>query len=197
MRKFLIPLAVLLLLAGCGKPPLNADSRGRNIVAFGDSITAGYGVAEGEAYPAFLAKLTRRPVINLGVSGDTMRMGADRKSEISQHNPFIVLIEFGGNDAMKSRPLAETEKALAEIIDYVQRSGAIAVVIDTGGIFRMNAQSKMMKRMAKEKRALFVPAIMKGILNKSDLKVDTIHPNAKGHKIIADRIYEVIRPYTK
>lgn len=182
---------------GCGAKPLNTDNHGTAIIAFGDSLTYGYGAAAGESYPAALSAMLGRPVINLGVSGNTARMGAMRKEEIARHNPFMVLIQFGGNDAIRGRPLAETKAAVEEIIDCVQKLGAIAMVVDTGGNFKMSQQSKMLKQIAKERQAVFVPAIMDGIFYNPKLKSDAVHPNAAGYKIIAEKIYKKIRPYLK
>ncbi|MCL2390295.1 MAG: GDSL-type esterase/lipase family protein [Endomicrobia bacterium] len=194
--KKLIFLILLSILCGCSDvKPLNTDNNGANIVAFGNSLTAGYGVDSAYSFPSVLQDMTGRTVINLGVSGDTARMGADRKEDISSHNPFMVLIEFGGNDAMKMRPLDETKAALKEIVDYVQSLGAIAVIVDTGGNIKMSAYTKMMKQIAKEKQAVFVPAIMDGIFFKPQLKSDGIHPNAEGYKLIAEKIYKIIKPY--
>lgn len=193
--KKLILLVILAALGGCGAKPLNTGSGGFNIVAFGDSLTAGYGVSAEQSYPALLQEMARRPVINLGVSGDTARMGADRKEEISRYNPFMVLIQFGGNDAMRGRPLSETRAATEEIVDFVQSLGAIAVIVDTGGNFKMKPYTEMFKQIAKEKRAVFVPGIMEGIFYNPQLKSDAVHPNAKGYRLIAEKIFKKIKPY--
>ncbi|MDR0953312.1 MAG: GDSL-type esterase/lipase family protein [Elusimicrobiota bacterium] len=193
---FLIGLiSAAIISAGCKAKPLNYGNSGRVIVAFGDSITAGYGVSKQEAYPALLAKLTGRQVINLGVSGETAAQGLNRIESIKPYKPYMVLIEFSGNDFLKRRPLAETEKSLLDMVEYAQKQGAIAVLVETGGNFTLKPYKKMMKQIAKDKEALFVPAIMEGILNKSSLKADTIHPNAAGHKIVAGRIFKTIKPY--
>ncbi|MDR1683911.1 MAG: GDSL-type esterase/lipase family protein [Elusimicrobiota bacterium] len=195
MKKLLITLFAAFALAACGGGPLNQGNSGREIIAFGDSITDGHGVADGQDYPSLLTAKTGKRVINLGVSGDTMAQGRARMREIAGYRPYMVLIEFGGNDAIRSRPFTQTEESLTAIIDYVQSLGAIAVVVDTGGNFKMNPYSKMFKRIAKEKRALFVPAIMDGIFYKPALKSDAIHPNAAGHQKIADKIYKHIKDY--
>ena len=197
MRNFLLLLLTAFLCVGCAQKPLNADNPGRTIVAFGDSLTAGYGAADGESFPARLQTMVNMPVINLGVSGDTARAGADRKREIARHNPFMVLIEFGGNDLMRGRPFAETQTALEEIVDYVHSLGAIAVLVDTGGNFKMAPYSKMMKQLAQDKGALFVPAIMDGIFYKPQYKSDGIHPNAEGYRLIAGKVYKKISPFLR
>ena len=195
--KKLIFLIALFALCGCGTKPLNAGNNGVNIAAFADSLTAGYGVDDTHSYPAVLQDMTGMAVINLGVSGNTARAGADRKEEIVQHNPFMVLIQFGGNDAMQTRPLDETKAALKEIVDYVQGLGAIAVIVDTGGNIKMSPYTKIMKQIAKEKQAVFITAIMKDVFFKPQLKSDAIHPNAEGYKLIAEKIYKTIKPYLK
>jgi acyl-CoA thioesterase-1 len=197
MKKLIFLAALVLLMPACAKEPVNMNNGGSSIVAFGDSITSGAGVTKEAAYPALLAKETRMPVINLGVSGNTMMMGANRKAEIAQYKPYMVLILFGGNDAMRGRPMRETQESLEAIIDYAQGLGAVAVVVDTGGNFKMSPYSKMQKKVAEEKRAVFVPAVYKGIFTDRSYKADAIHPNENGHKVIAQRILKIIKPYLK
>ena len=198
MKKFLFLLyALCFCAAGCGRTPLNAGSGGDVIIAFGDSLTAGTGAAAAQSYPAALEDMVKMPVINMGVSGDSARAGANRKTEMARRRPYMVLIEFGGNDALRGRPLGETQTAIAELIDYAQKAGAIAVVVDTGGNFKMSPYTKMMKKLAKQKRALFVEGIMDGIFYNPQLKSDAIHPNAAGYKLIAEKIYKEIKPYIK
>ncbi|MDR1695691.1 MAG: GDSL-type esterase/lipase family protein [Endomicrobium sp.] len=194
--KKLIFLIALSLLCGCEAKPLNTGNNGgTDIVAFGDSLTAGNGVDAAFSYPAVLQDISGNTVINLGVSGDTARMGAGRKEEIGKYNPFMVLIEFGANDAMRMRSLDETKTALEEIVDYTQKLGAAAVIVDTGGDIRMSPYTEMMQQISEEKQAVFVPAIMDGIFTDPRLKSDELHPNAEGYKLIAEKIYKTIEPY--
>ena len=198
MKKYLfLSAAFCLCAAGCGQAPLNAGNAGSVIIAFGDSLTAGNGAPPDAAYPAVLESMVKIPVINMGVSGDSACMGANRRQEMAKYKPYMVLIEFGGNDAMRGRPFGETQNALAELVEYVQKLGAVAVVVDTGGNFKMSPYTKMMKKLAKHKRALFVEAIMDGIFYNPQLKSDPIHPNAAGYRLIAEKIYKEIKPHLK
>ncbi|MDR0291551.1 MAG: GDSL-type esterase/lipase family protein [Elusimicrobium sp.] len=172
----------------------NLGSGGSTIVAFGDSLTYGYGAPRGEDFPSKLAKMTTRPVINLGVSGDRSVDGLARIDGVFEHNPYMVLIEFGGNDYMKQLPFEQTVSAMSKIVDEVQARGAIAAIVDTGGPF-MGKYTKAYKKMAKEKGAVFVPAILDGIYTDPKLKSDAIHPNAAGYTIVAERIFKVIEKY--
>ncbi len=172
----------------------NFPNSRRSIVAFGDSLTAGYGAPAGTSYPDVLAKKINRPVVNLGVSGETAAAAPARLQEVLDERPYMVLIEFGANDHMRQQSRQAAINAVAQIVDEVQRSGAIAVIVDTGGP-GMGEYTKAYKQMAKEKGALFVPGILKGIFYKPSLKSDQVHPNAQGYAKVADRVYKVIKNY--
>ena len=174
----------------------NVDNSGTAIVAFGDSLTAGYGAPKGSSYPDFLARKLGRDVVNLGLSGETAEHAPSRLPEVLAQNPYMVLIEFGGNDYMRNMRMEDAAAAVGQIVDAVQQAGAIAVVVDTGGP-GMGHYTRAYKKLAQEKGAVFVPGILKGIFNKKEYKSDMVHPNAAGYKIVAERVYEEIKPYVK
>lgn len=173
----------------------NLGNSGQTVVAFGDSLTAGYGAGKDKAYPAVLGRMINRPVVNLGLSGDTAANAPARLPQVLQANPYMVLIEFGGNDFMRSVPFEQTEQAIRQIVDEVQSAGAVAVLVDTGGYPGMSRYTKLYKQIAKEKQALFVPGILDGIFGKSKYKADPIHPNAAGYEIVAQKVHKAIKPY--
>lgn len=173
----------------------NLGNPGQTVVAFGDSLTAGYGAGKDKAYPAVLGRMINRPVVNLGLSGDTAANAPARLPQVLQANPYMVLIEFGGNDFMRSVPFDQTEQAMRQIVDEVQSAGAVAVLVDTGGYPGMSRYTKLYKQIAKEKQALFVPGILDGIFGKSKYKADPIHPNAAGYEIVAQKVHKAIKPY--
>lgn len=195
--KTLLLLTFFVPFLACGGKPLNIDSRGTDIIAFGDSLTEGYGVSSENSYPSVLSGIINKPVINLGISGDTAADGLARMREIGTYKPYMVLIEFSANDMMRNRPFTQTKQSLTEIVEYVQGLGAIAVIVDTGGAPGMGKYTDFMKQLAKEKNTLFVPAIMEDIFFDRALKSDQIHPNEKGYKMVAERINKVIEPYVK
>ena len=174
----------------------NKGNSNVTIVAFGDSLTEGYGVSAEESYPAVLAGKVGRPVVNLGRSGETAVEGALRVPEVLTYSPYMVLIEFGANDFMRAMSMTDAVKAVEQIVDSVQRAGAIAVIVDTGAP-GMGGYTRAYKRMAQEKGAVFVPSIMGDILKKPELKSDQVHPNAKGYALVADKVYKKIKPYMK
>lgn len=199
MKKYII-WGVILLAAvwymGRGKTEIkNLHNSGQSIVAFGDSLTAGYGAGKENSYPAVLGRMVNRPVVNLGLSGDTAAHAPARLAQVLQNNPYMVLIEFGGNDFMRSVPFEQTEQAIRQIVDEVQSAGAIAVLVDTGGYPGMSRYTKLYKQIAKEKQALFVPGILDGIFGKNKYKSDPIHPNAAGYEKVAQKVHKAIKPY--
>ena len=199
MRKIIL---VLLAMAGIyfwwhtEKTEIkNTGATGTTIVAFGDSLTYGQGAARDKTYPAVLAQLTGKEVVNLGLNGDTAANAPSRLEQVLEHKPYMVLIEFGGNDFMRSVPFEQSIAAVEQMVERVQSSGAVAVIVDTGGYYSMKKYTKAYKKIAREKGALFVPGILDGIFGKRGLMSDQIHPNAEGYKLVADKVYAHIKPY--
>ena len=196
MKKYFYLIIVLFLITACNKQePKNYPNSNTDIIAFGDSLTYGYGAERSESYPAYLSQMLGREIINLGISGDTSAMGLARINEIKKYSPYMVLIEFSANDFFRKIPKQQTENNLREIVRQVQSMGAIAVLVDTGGAYPMETYTKIQKQIAADYNTLFVPAIMDGIYNKKSLKSDQIHPNAAGYKIVAGKVRKVIEDY--
>ena len=172
----------------------NLSSSGTTVIAFGDSLTAGYGASAGDDYPTKLAASLNVPVVNAGVSGDTTDSALARiEPDVIEKNPRVVIIGLGGNDFLRGLSIATTEANLRTIIRRVQSAGAMAVLL--GFRFpRMSANYETMyERVAEEEKALFVPNMLKGILNDPSKKSDDIHPNAAGYALMAERVQEPLR----
>ena len=199
MKKIILILlvcAAVYWLWGTEKPEIkNAGARGNTIVAFGDRLSYGKGASREDSYPARLAQLSGKQVVNLGLNGDTAAAAPKRLPEVLAQKPYMVLIEFGGNDFMRSVPFEQTTAAIAQMVDAVQAAGAIAVIVDTGGYYAMKKYTKAYKKLAKEKGAVFVPGILDGIFGEKELMSDQIHPNAAGYKRVADKVYKYIKDY--
>lgn len=197
MKKILLLLGIVFLVwyfMGNKEKVKNAPKPVLVIVAFGDSLTAGYGTSAEKSYPAVLAKLTGKTVINAGVSGETAVEAPRRLEQVLAYHPQMVLIEFGANDFMRSMSREAAVSAVATIVERVQSAGAIAVVVDTGGP-GMGAYTRDYKKLAKEKQAVFVPGIMRNVFRKREYMSDMVHPNAAGYEIVANQVYQVISPY--
>ena len=184
-------------VTGCAKREIkNIDSRGTNIICFGDSITFGYGAEPGQDYPNLLSKMINIPVINSGINGDIYFVALKRlKSDVLDKDPLLVIIEFGGNDFLRKIPINETLKNIEEMINKIQSHGATVAIVDISAGMIMSSYRKEFRRLSKNCSAIFIPNLFSGILTNPSLKSDALHPNGEGYKLIAQRIYRVIIPY--
>lgn len=196
MRKALFPLLVLGLLAACHHEPPNLHSPGSTIVVLGDSISAGVGVAAGEAYPELLAARLNTEVINDGVSGDTTADGLARLDQVLAQNPWLVVVELGGNDILRQVPPDQAEKNLRTILDRILAAHVLPVLIEIDAPFagRYNA---MYDRLADDYHIPIVDDVLGEILRSPSLKSDQIHPNAQGHRELADAVAKELEPLIK
>lgn len=200
-RSQLVAAAVIVLVLiatfvfrGQRAPVRNLDSRGSEIVAFGDSLTAGYGASAGEDYPAKLSTMIGRTIINAGVSGDTTDSALGRIDDaVLARNPRIVIVGLGGNDYLRGAPIDSTENNLRTIVKKIQDRGAMVVLLG----FRfpsLNANYEAMyARVSRDEQALLVPDMLDGILSDEKLRSDAVHPNAAGYAIMAERVAGPLR----
>jgi acyl-CoA thioesterase-1 len=173
----------------------NLQSRGENIICFGDSLTEGVGAEKGEDYPSRLARELRYPIINAGHRGDTSADGLARlEQDILEKNPRLVIVLFGGNDFMRQVPVSETRKNLEEMVERMQKRGAMVALVGMKlGLFT-DEYGPIYEEIAKRHGALYIPEILKGILSDTKLKSDPIHPNGAGYRLMAERILKEVKP---
>ena len=186
-----------LFLNNCGRWRIkNTNSRGINIICFGDSITFGHGAKPGEDYPSLLAKMTRFSVVNAGIDNDTSEEGLKRiDSDILARSPLLVVIEFGGNDFLRKVPVQQTVHNVGEMVDRIQAAGAMVALFDISAGLILSEYRQAYRNIAMAKGAIFIPGALVGIFTNPYLKSDFIHPNALGYKAIVHRVYRVIIPY--
>jgi acyl-CoA thioesterase I len=188
---------VAFLALGCTKREVkNVDSRRNGIICFGDSITFGYGVNQGEDYPAILSKMLGSPVINKGIDGDTTTEALGRfKSDVLDRNPMLVIIEFCGNDFLKQIPKETTLGNIKRMAESAQAKGAMVAIVDiSAGLFFADYKA-LYQALAQETDSIFIPSVLGGIITNPSMKSDFLHPNATGYKIVAQRVYRAIIPF--
>ena len=191
-------LAWLLLGAACaGDPeprlaPLAPDAA---ILAFGDSLTAGYGVAEDESYPAQLDRLLTQRVTRSGVSGETTEQGLRRlPGELERHRPDLLLLCLGGNDFLRRRDAARTEADLARMIELAREARVPVVLL---GVPKPNlllgGGAELYARLAVSYQLPLENEVIASVLADADLRSDRIHPNARGYERIAHGVRDLLR----
>ena len=197
----------------------------RAIVCFGDSLTAGYGASNGQAYPDYLQKKIKSPVINAGISGDTT-IGALARidKDVLAKDPQVVIIEFGANDLWQGLTVTQIKNNLEQLIrriDNGKRKIYIANWVPDNAITADFLTALNILRFANGVPALsmadltgiasdfksalialtatanveLVENIFEGIYGKSSLMSDPIHPNARGYELMADKYFNAIKPY--
>ena len=212
-RRFLHFSAGVLttLAAGLAAAPAGADA-GHEIVVVGDSVSAEYGLARGSGWVALLGQrlaAEKRPwsVDNASISGDTTSGGLARlPALLRQHHPKIVVIELGGNDALRGTPMAETRKNLDAMVTMATNAGARAVIagmmVPPNFGHKYQAEfAQMYADVAAAHHAALVPFIFTGFADRPDaddwFQADRIHPLAKAHPIILDNIWAQLKPLLK
>lgn len=173
----------------------NLLAPGEAVVFFGDSITQGYGVREGESFPSLVAQELGVPLVNAGMSGDTTAAGLTRMDrDVFPHRPRLTVVEFGGNDFLRRVPVEETFRNLDAMVSALIAQGTVVVILEVNVGLVGDPYLKGYRAVAERHGAVLVADIMRGILGNPDLKVDSIHPNAQGHRRIAERVAKVLRP---
>jgi acyl-CoA thioesterase-1 len=187
-------LALLVgVLAACGPDAPNLDSPGRTIVCFGDSITAGVGAGAGEGYPDRLAARLGVEVVNAGVPGDTSSDGLARLDGVLAQNPWLVIVELGGNDLLRQVPMERTEKAMRQILDRLIASRVVPVLVEIHGPFGGRYRD-LFERLEEDYEVPLVEDALPDILADPRLKADSIHPNAAGYARLAEAVADEVAP---
>jgi len=163
------------------------------VVSFGDSLTRGYGLPPGKNFVTFLSEVTKIPIINSGKTGDTTSDALIRLNQDAlDYRPDVVLVLLGGNDFLAGYSEEVVRANLQVIIRKIKQSGSKIVLV---GVYNgISPQyEKVFEKLARDEKADgYVPNVLSGILFRKDLLYDTLHPNERGHEIIADRILPVL-----
>lgn len=191
-------LVVLLFAAGvgCGQKVPGVAPVGPNdvIVAFGDSLTYGTGATESESYPAALAELIGRKVVRAGVPGEVTEGGLQRlPAVIEEHRPALMIVCLGGNDMLRKLDEAQTKANLREIIKMIRAGGISVVLVGVPKPALITGTAEFYAEIAKEFNVPYEGKIVSEVLHQRDLKSDSIHPNARGYRKMAEAIAELLR----
>ncbi|MBU1223158.1 MAG: arylesterase [Gammaproteobacteria bacterium] len=192
---FLFALLTLFLLSACDRAPSLPKLNSHDvIVAFGDSLTHGTGASANDAYPAVLAALTGRTVINAGVPGDTTSSGLERlPAVLDEYKPRLVLLCLGGNDMLRKQPEAATENNLRLLVKTIRASGAEVVLISVPEPKLFGGTPDFYSRLAEDLKLPLEQDVFNEVLKDNRLKSDPIHANAAGYRVVAERLAEFLR----
>ena len=178
------------------------------IVAFGDSLSAGFGLDPGQSYPDDLQRLVdaagyRYRIVNLGVSGDTTTDGVERLPSVLAMHPAIVILEFGGNDGLRGQPVASAQQNMAGMIEQLGRNGAQVVIAGMTlprnyGPEYIHSFEQMYVELANQYNLVRIPFLLDGVGGVASLtQPDGLHPTAKGAEIVAATVMKYLKPLLK
>ena len=187
-------------------PPRSTQTDARPIIlAFGDSLTAGYGVPNDSAYPELLQRKVdeegyRYRVINAGISGDTTSGGLGRLEAALNTTPSIVILELGGNDGLRGLPVEQTRANLDEMIVAFKNSGARVILAGMTlplnyGTDYVHSFEDVFKDLARKHDVPLIPFFLEGVAGKPGLvQPDGIHPTAQGYLLVAEIVWKYLEP---
>ena len=199
-------LLFVALLVFC---PANAQNASgiRRVVVLGDSIAAGYGLGSEESFPALLQQRIDSEgyayeVINAGVGGDTTAGGLRRIDWLLKQPMAVLILELGGNDALRGLPLADTRSNLASIIEKARQKYPGIKILIAGmkappniGQSYVDDFAKIYPELAATTKSSLVPFLLENV--GGDIKLnqaDGIHPTAAGQKLVADNVWTYLKP---
>ena len=180
----------------------------KRILFFGDSITAGYGIDEKQAFPAIIQQKIDSLglpwiAVNAGLSGETSAGGLRRIDWLLREPVHILVLELGGNDGLRGVAPSDTQENLEKIIDRTREKYPDVVIILAGmqippnlGQDYAKAFASVYSAVARKKNAQLIPFILEGVGGVSELNLpDGIHPTPQGHSIIANTVWESLEKY--
>ncbi len=180
-----------------------------NILVVGDSLSAGYGLAQGQSWPSLLEKRLRQMrldynVVNASISGDTTAGGRSRiGAALEQTKPAIVIIALGGNDGLRGQPIQAMRDNLAAMITAAQARKARVVLVGMQippnyGFDYTRDFEQSYGMLARRHKAALVPFLLAGMAQRRELfQADGIHPVAAAQPILLDNVWAVLRPLLK
>lgn len=177
-----------------------------SILVLGDSLSAGYGVEEGKEWVNLLRKnidehcTIKPPVINASISGERTENAISKFPPLlAQYHPSLVLIELGGNDALRGSPLQTIHDNLVTLIDMAQKSHAKVIlfemmIVPNLGPAYANGFKAMYSDIAKEKNVVLVPFILNDVAGHPELmQADGIHPTEAAQPMIIEQVWPAVR----
>ncbi len=186
--------------------PAAINTNQPKIVAFGDSLTAGFGLSEKESYPYLLQQKLKADsfdyeVVNAGISGETSLGGLERVDWVlEQENVQILILELGANDLLRNMNVARMKQNLSQIIKKAQAKKIQILLCGMLAPPQMGAQYQhdyvtAFPDLASEYKVSFLPFLLENVaLEKNLNQADGIHPNAEGEKIMTDNVYKALKP---
>jgi len=195
-------MTIILLLAALWLP-LNAHAA-KNILVFGDSLSAGYGIAVAESWPSLLQQELARTgskyrVVNASISGETTLGGRQRIAQaLKQHRPAVVVLELGANDGLRGYGVADTAANLGEIVAAAQQAQARVLLVGIRlppnyGKSYVAQFEQMYPRLARQRNIRLLPFLLEGV-PPEQFQPDNLHPTAEAQPMLMRNVLKELKP---
>jgi|SRR5690554_6307811 len=194
-------------VAGENAEKANPEEEKKSILFFGNSLTAGYGLEPEDAFTGIIQYRIDSlglnfQVINWGLSGETTASGLNRLDWFLEEEPYIFVLELGGNDGLRGIAVSETRENLRKIIQKVKSNYPQTHILLAGMQIPPNMGQEysrefksMFEELAEEEQVQLIPFLLEGVAGDPNLNLpDGIHPNEAGNKIVADTLWEYLKP---
>ena len=197
----------MMILLAIPQRPAVRDSR-PVLLAFGDSLTAGYGVPRGSGYPEQLQRKLdalgyKYRIVNMGISGDTTSGGRARMQAALNVMPSVVILELGANDGLRGQPVAQMQANLEEMIGEFQKAGVKVVLAGMTlprnyGSAYVGSFEDVFRNLAKKYNLALIPFFLEGVAGNPKYTLDDfLHPNADGYVLVTDMVMKTLGPVLK
>jgi len=197
MKYLLSAVAIILIFFSLAskETPIQPLNQNDTILAFGDSLTYGYNAKPNESYPAVLSRLSGYNVLNEGILGETSHEGLRRMAPLLEDKRIkLMILLFGGNDIMQGLSMEALKSNLKTMIRMAKekRIDVLLVSVPNLSLFGLSPL-ELYEEVAEEEEVPLLSGMMADILEQPSLKSDQIHPNAKGYKIMGEKIYKKLK----
>ena len=191
----LLVLVLAFALAACGERPKLARLPSEAVVlAFGDSLTYGTGASESESYPAQLEALIGRRVVRAGVPGEVTAQALERlPAALDEHAPRLLLLCIGGNDFLRRLGNAQAERNVRAMVELAKSRGVSVLLIGAPEPGLLPSPPAFYAAVAKDLGVPYEDGVITEVLKDASLKSDPIHPNARGYRLIAERLAALLK----
>lgn len=195
--KFWFSLLVCVFISACSPSakftPLPKDSV---ILAFGDSLTAGYGTTPENSYPIVLAQLSGYPVVNAGISGETTQQGLARFSNtLDQIQPKLVILMEGANDILQNKDLGQAKQNLNAMIHEAKSRNIQILLVAVPAKSLSLSGANFYPELATENKLILDDDTLAKLLKSPELKSDFVHFNQQGYHVMAERFYAILKEH--
>lgn len=191
-----VPVFICFVLSACGGDTVQLDKLSTDavILAFGDSLTYGNGAKADESYPSVLQELSGRKVINAGISGEESAPGLERlPGLLDKHKPKLLIVCHGGNDMLRKRSMSQMETNVRNMITSARDRNIPVVLLGVPKPGLFLSSFEVYQKIADSMDIIFIDDLIPEVLGDNALKSDAVHPNKAGYRIMAERIYSVLK----